>query len=178
MSITVTAAPKPVAPEPAAPLTIDFSKAAENGTIIQKDVSGSDYAGISFKLVDQLKDYTIANFDSVTFGDVDEETGERELLTTGNNLFTATLFTPWNGESASGGYGDDSDGSFPAYDSTGRLQGITAGVNAHTPGLTTKFDSTKVLALPEGIRFERNDGHKIGDGDTFYTCPQTLKAIY
>jgi len=159
MSVTFFAAPKP---QPAAPVTINMAKAAEDGTIVSKDTSGADYAGISFKLIDQLAGYDVANFDRITFvTEVYDDVAGTNPITTGDGLYTATLFTPWNGDnpnSPTKGYGADtelSDGTsdFPVYGTPGRLQGIGAGVNANAPdGLTTPLS---VASIPQGIRFER-----------------------
>jgi len=149
-------------PVPEPPLTIDLTTAGNAG-LCEMDVTGADYAGISFKLIDQLAGagYRIGNFDQITFvTEVYDDVAGTSLITTGNDLYTAYLFKPWNDSSPSGGYGDDKDGSFPGWSATpnpeGRQQSITAGVNANAPnGLTTAF-GPGVTTMPQGIRFEKN----------------------
>jgi hypothetical protein len=144
----------------APPLTIDLSTAAENvgGTPKTSTATSGNYDGISFKLIDQFpaSGYSIKNYNRVTI--VTEcYSDEGTTPATGNSLYSVTLFRPWNGSSASGGYGGDGDGSFPPYSGTGsegRLQATTAGANSHGPsGLDINITTT---TNPEGIRFERN----------------------
>jgi len=117
------------------------------------------YGGITIKLIDQLDGLTFGtDYDLIKFVvECYSDTAGDTPITTGTNLFTATLFRPFDGTLANGGFGGDSGRGFPAWAAAanpdGRQQGIGAGVNAHAPnGLTTELTSTKA---PEAIRFER-----------------------
>lgn len=130
---------------PAAPLTINVTAAGENGSIVQADVSGSDYAGISFDLRSSFAGKSIRSYNRITFVTESYSDQGTTAITTGNNLYTATLFTPF------AGYASD---DFPGYGTPGRLQAIGAGANANGPNGYTAPITT--ISTPEGIRFERD----------------------
>jgi uncharacterized repeat protein (TIGR02543 family) len=132
-------------------LEINLATAGDNGTVF-KDVTiagEGDYQGISFNLTDYFGagKKSIRSYKQITIvTKCYSDTAGTTLLTTGNQLFTATLFEPWVDYSAS---------SFPGYGTPGRLQANNAGVNSHDAGYTYNISTSK---NPEGIRFERNNG--------------------
>jgi uncharacterized repeat protein (TIGR02543 family) len=163
---------KTTPPEPAPPLTIDLSTAAEQdgsgNPIVFKDVSAASnpagnefYTGISFKLSDQFPASGLAlnNYNQITIvTECYSDTAGTMLVTSGNALFNATLFEPWKGYAP---------GDFPGWHQTpannGRLQAITAGVNSHGTGVTTTINT--MGTVPQGIRFERNNNGADGGRD-------------
>jgi len=144
--------------EPSAPLVVDLVFKDDGfGGVIDWIAAETGYAGLSAKLSDlkglTLADLTNRKYDRIEVGVVaySDAAATTELKTHPATIWTATLFQPWNGSSATGGYGNDASGDFPGYGTPGRIQGIS---NAANSFLGTA--APNLAALPQGIRVERN----------------------
>jgi len=145
-----------------APLNVKlvYEEGDTPGTFITWKNTPGNYNGISVKL-DLPSDFNMEAYTHVIlkvkfYSDADRGT----LITAGNNLGSGTFFEPWQGGTATKGYGNDAlvDGvrDFPSYGSAGRLWAPNIGYTAgHADG--QRIALSAMSKIPEGFRVERGD---------------------